>query len=222
MKRAFWFAPGRVRVGLGIGDEFTRLDHVALGLPFPPFAERVRILEACCRALPAPLPGRNSHRANTGPPRSHTRIGRDQPAVNHHWWRKSRRHRGGNAACAGLEPLHAGAGRLREPRQGARGRRDSCRPGGATVEVGVSLREVPAGAIGSGLAGLFSRADGRYGWGRHAADPLDPSPEVGVAGRTLGRSPPPPPPMKALIRSIGRGKMMVRLWSELMSASVCR
>ena len=44
---------GRVRVGFGIGDEFTRLDHVALGIPFPPFAERVRILEACCRVLPA-------------------------------------------------------------------------------------------------------------------------------------------------------------------------
>jgi alkanesulfonate monooxygenase SsuD/methylene tetrahydromethanopterin reductase-like flavin-dependent oxidoreductase (luciferase family) len=44
---------GRVRVGLGIGDEFSRLDHVALGLPFPPFAERVSILEASCRVLPA-------------------------------------------------------------------------------------------------------------------------------------------------------------------------
>lgn len=44
---------GRVRVGLGVGDKFSRLDHDALGLPFPPFAERVRILEACCTALPA-------------------------------------------------------------------------------------------------------------------------------------------------------------------------
>jgi alkanesulfonate monooxygenase SsuD/methylene tetrahydromethanopterin reductase-like flavin-dependent oxidoreductase (luciferase family) len=44
---------GRVRVGLGIGDDFSRLDHVALDLPFPPFAERVSFLEACCRVLPA-------------------------------------------------------------------------------------------------------------------------------------------------------------------------
>lgn len=46
--------------------------------------------------------------------------------------------------------------------------------------------------------------------GRQAADPLDRSPEVGGAGRTLGR-PPPPPLMKALIRSIGSGKMMILL-----------
>jgi alkanesulfonate monooxygenase SsuD/methylene tetrahydromethanopterin reductase-like flavin-dependent oxidoreductase (luciferase family) len=43
---------GRVRVGLGAGDAFTKVDHDALALPFPPFAERVRRLEACCRALP--------------------------------------------------------------------------------------------------------------------------------------------------------------------------
>lgn len=44
---------GRVRVGLGIGDQFSKVDHDALGLPFPPFAERVRFLEACCTVLPA-------------------------------------------------------------------------------------------------------------------------------------------------------------------------
>ncbi len=44
---------GRVRVGLGVGDKFSRLDHDALCLPFPPFAERVRVLEACCSVLPA-------------------------------------------------------------------------------------------------------------------------------------------------------------------------
>lgn len=44
---------GRVRVGLGIGDKFSQLDHDALGLGFPPFAERVQFLEACCTALPA-------------------------------------------------------------------------------------------------------------------------------------------------------------------------
>jgi len=44
---------GRVRVGLGVGDKFTQLDHDTLGIPFPPFAERVQTLEACCRVLPA-------------------------------------------------------------------------------------------------------------------------------------------------------------------------
>lgn len=44
---------GRVRVGLGVGDEFTKLDHDALGIPFLPFGERVRKLEACCKVLPA-------------------------------------------------------------------------------------------------------------------------------------------------------------------------
>lgn len=44
---------GRIRVGLGVGDRFSRLDHLTLGIPFPPFAERVRVLEACCRVLPA-------------------------------------------------------------------------------------------------------------------------------------------------------------------------
>ncbi len=44
---------GRIRVGLGVGDKFSRLDHQTLGIPFPPFAERVRFLDACCRALPA-------------------------------------------------------------------------------------------------------------------------------------------------------------------------
>lgn len=44
---------GRVRVGLGIGDAFSRLDHETLALGFPPFAERVRFLETCCTALPA-------------------------------------------------------------------------------------------------------------------------------------------------------------------------
>ncbi|MDQ3381883.1 MAG: LLM class flavin-dependent oxidoreductase [Actinomycetota bacterium] len=43
---------GRVRVGLGVGDKFSRLDHDALGLAFSPFAERVRSLEACCTVLP--------------------------------------------------------------------------------------------------------------------------------------------------------------------------
>lgn len=44
---------GRVRVGLGIGDRFSQLDHEAIGVPFPSFAERVRFLEACCTVLPA-------------------------------------------------------------------------------------------------------------------------------------------------------------------------
>ena len=44
---------GRIRVGLGVGDKFSQLDHQTLGIPFPPFAERVRVLDACCRTLPA-------------------------------------------------------------------------------------------------------------------------------------------------------------------------
>lgn len=44
---------GRVRVGLGVGDKFSKVDHDALGLPFPEFAERARALERCCTVLPA-------------------------------------------------------------------------------------------------------------------------------------------------------------------------
>ena len=43
---------GRVSVGLGVGDNFSKFDHDVLGLPFPPFADRVRLLEACCDAFP--------------------------------------------------------------------------------------------------------------------------------------------------------------------------
>lgn len=44
---------GRLRVGLGIGDRFSRLDHETLGVPFPPLEERVRVLDACCQVFPA-------------------------------------------------------------------------------------------------------------------------------------------------------------------------
>jgi alkanesulfonate monooxygenase SsuD/methylene tetrahydromethanopterin reductase-like flavin-dependent oxidoreductase (luciferase family) len=45
---------GRLEVGLGTGSwHLARHDHRAAGVPFPPFAERVRRLEACCRAFPA-------------------------------------------------------------------------------------------------------------------------------------------------------------------------
>lgn len=43
---------GRVRVGLGVGDKFSELDHHVLGLPFPTISDRVRFLEGCCAALP--------------------------------------------------------------------------------------------------------------------------------------------------------------------------
>ena len=43
---------GRLEVGLGAGSGFARLDHRAIGVPFPPFSERVARLEACCRILP--------------------------------------------------------------------------------------------------------------------------------------------------------------------------
>jgi alkanesulfonate monooxygenase SsuD/methylene tetrahydromethanopterin reductase-like flavin-dependent oxidoreductase (luciferase family) len=43
----------RLRIGLGVGDRFSRLDHESLRLPFPEMAERVRALDACCEVLPA-------------------------------------------------------------------------------------------------------------------------------------------------------------------------
>ena len=43
---------GRVSIGLGVGDNFSKLDHDVLGLPFPRFPDRVRLLEACCEAFP--------------------------------------------------------------------------------------------------------------------------------------------------------------------------
>jgi alkanesulfonate monooxygenase SsuD/methylene tetrahydromethanopterin reductase-like flavin-dependent oxidoreductase (luciferase family) len=46
-------AGGRLRVGLGIGDKFSRLDHQILGVRFPSFEERVRVLDRCCQVLPA-------------------------------------------------------------------------------------------------------------------------------------------------------------------------
>ena len=45
---------GRLEVGLGTGSwHLARHDHRLAGVAFPPFAERVRRLEACCRTLPA-------------------------------------------------------------------------------------------------------------------------------------------------------------------------
>jgi alkanesulfonate monooxygenase SsuD/methylene tetrahydromethanopterin reductase-like flavin-dependent oxidoreductase (luciferase family) len=45
---------GRLEVGLGTGSwHLARHDHRAAGVPFPPFGERVRRLEACCRTFPA-------------------------------------------------------------------------------------------------------------------------------------------------------------------------
>jgi alkanesulfonate monooxygenase SsuD/methylene tetrahydromethanopterin reductase-like flavin-dependent oxidoreductase (luciferase family) len=44
---------GRVRVGLGAGSfHLARLDHAALGVPFPSHADRLERLAACCRVLP--------------------------------------------------------------------------------------------------------------------------------------------------------------------------
>jgi alkanesulfonate monooxygenase SsuD/methylene tetrahydromethanopterin reductase-like flavin-dependent oxidoreductase (luciferase family) len=44
---------GRLEVGLGTGSwHLARHDHRVGGVPFPPFPERVRRLEACCRAFP--------------------------------------------------------------------------------------------------------------------------------------------------------------------------
>jgi alkanesulfonate monooxygenase SsuD/methylene tetrahydromethanopterin reductase-like flavin-dependent oxidoreductase (luciferase family) len=45
---------GRLEVGLGAGSyHLARFDHEALGIPFPPYEERLTRLEACCRVLPA-------------------------------------------------------------------------------------------------------------------------------------------------------------------------
>ena len=45
---------GRLEVGLGTGSwHLARHDHRVAGVAFPPFAERVRRLDACCRAFPA-------------------------------------------------------------------------------------------------------------------------------------------------------------------------
>lgn len=40
----------RVEVGIGTGSHpFARYDHEVAGIPFPPFAQRMAMLEACCR-----------------------------------------------------------------------------------------------------------------------------------------------------------------------------
>ena len=45
---------GRTEVGLGTGSwHLARHDHVAAGVPFPSFTERVRMLEACARTFPS-------------------------------------------------------------------------------------------------------------------------------------------------------------------------
>ncbi len=45
---------GRLEVGLGTGSwHLARHDHRVAGIDFPSFDERVRRLEACCRAFPA-------------------------------------------------------------------------------------------------------------------------------------------------------------------------
>jgi alkanesulfonate monooxygenase SsuD/methylene tetrahydromethanopterin reductase-like flavin-dependent oxidoreductase (luciferase family) len=44
---------GRLEVGLGAGSyDLARFDHWALGIPFPPYEERLARLEACCRVFP--------------------------------------------------------------------------------------------------------------------------------------------------------------------------
>jgi alkanesulfonate monooxygenase SsuD/methylene tetrahydromethanopterin reductase-like flavin-dependent oxidoreductase (luciferase family) len=44
---------GRLNVGLGAGSGLARFDHVAMGVPFPSFGDRVERLERVCRVLPA-------------------------------------------------------------------------------------------------------------------------------------------------------------------------
>jgi alkanesulfonate monooxygenase SsuD/methylene tetrahydromethanopterin reductase-like flavin-dependent oxidoreductase (luciferase family) len=65
---------GRVEVGLGAGSKsLAAHDHAALGLPFPPLADRMARLDAMCRVLPAlwsgavvDEPGLGLHRASLG------------------------------------------------------------------------------------------------------------------------------------------------------------
>lgn len=74
---------GRLEVGLGTGSwHLARHDHRAAGVPFPPFAERVRRLEACCRVFPALWRGEQVservlglHEASLGP------IGIEPPPI---------------------------------------------------------------------------------------------------------------------------------------------
>jgi alkanesulfonate monooxygenase SsuD/methylene tetrahydromethanopterin reductase-like flavin-dependent oxidoreductase (luciferase family) len=73
---------GRVRVGLGVGDKFSRLDHDALRLPFPSFADRVRTLEACCAVLPALWRGETVTEPS---------LGMDQARVVWRWQRGTHR-----------------------------------------------------------------------------------------------------------------------------------
>jgi alkanesulfonate monooxygenase SsuD/methylene tetrahydromethanopterin reductase-like flavin-dependent oxidoreductase (luciferase family) len=45
---------GRLQVGLGAGSfHLARFDHGALGIPFPPLAQRLDRLGRCCQVLPA-------------------------------------------------------------------------------------------------------------------------------------------------------------------------
>lgn len=44
---------GRVEVGLGAGSfHLARFDHASMGIAFPPYAERLGRLEACCESFP--------------------------------------------------------------------------------------------------------------------------------------------------------------------------
>lgn len=44
---------GRLQVGLGAGSPLAKVDHQALGIPFPRFSQRMDRLETCCRLFPA-------------------------------------------------------------------------------------------------------------------------------------------------------------------------
>ncbi len=49
-----------MEVGIGAGSHhFARHDHRVTGIPFPPYAERMARVEACCRILPALWRGEN-------------------------------------------------------------------------------------------------------------------------------------------------------------------
>lgn len=107
---------GRARVGLGIGDAFSKADHDAMGIGFPRVAERVRHLDATITAL-----GHAIAEAGVTPPelivggRSRTML---EAAVRHRagWNLFTQDPDVFEVAALELEQLEAGMGAARLPR----------------------------------------------------------------------------------------------------------
>ncbi len=54
-RTAAMLAPGRVVIGLGVGDSLTGEEHRRFGLDTPPFPERVAMLETFCNEFGGPV-----------------------------------------------------------------------------------------------------------------------------------------------------------------------